>query len=1136
MKKYCKCAGGYLNQLYSWKIFKFMRNTLLLIFITVLQAHASDSYSQKTKLTLNLNDVTVSQVLEEIQNTSEFNFLFNAKLVDVERKVSISMEDTKLSEILASLFSGTGVNYLIYDKQIILTPSDVKPISEALQQQRITGTVVGKDGAPIPGVNVVVTGTTLGTLTDVSGKYSIEIPKGSKSLTFSFIGMGNQVIVLGALTQINVTMIDEAMGLEEVVIVGYGTQKRSAVVGSIVSIKKDEIQSITTPNIVTGLAGKLPGLTVTQRTGEPGSYTTVFDIRGFGNPLVVVDGIVREDFTRFDPNDIENISVLKDATAAVYGIKAANGVILITTKKGNISKPVVTYSAGYDFVTPIQLPKSLSSSEWATLTTEYEINSGKAPGATTFTAADIQKYADGSDPLNYPNTNWLKVISHKYTTINRHNINIEGGTERIKYFTSLGYMYESGVWKSNDLNYRKYNVRSSITSKLTNNLTAQLNIDAILEKKNEPKYQAWNVYLTALNVYPNLPVYANNNPNYLQDVTYPNNPLGDSDADYTGYIRNNKQTFQGNFSLNYNVAAIQGLSAKAMFGYFTTNNFTKTYFKLCPEYTYDKTTGTYNVANVQNDPASLRGDYYPFLRTTLLGQISYDKVFSEKHNLSASLIFEERHEKSDNMYALKEFSIGVDQFFAGVSANSVVNSSNIYENRNQNVIGKLNYIYASKYIFESGFNYGGSSKFPTGSRWGFFPYVSAGWRISEENFIKNNISIVNNLKLRASWGQMGDDGASTYQFLTGYDYPVGNYVFNDKVVGGLGFRGMPNPNITWFTVTTKNIGFDLGLLKDLISVEFDLFRRDRSGLLATRVLTIPGTVGAGLPQENLNSDMRQGFELVIGHRNTIGELTYKVSASMTYSRGQFTNVERSPDGNSYLNWRNNITDRWTNIAWGYKYIGQFQSKEEALSSPTQDNQGNRTLNPGSLKYEDVNRDGMINSLDQVPIGRGGFPDAIFALNVSMAWKNLDLSIFAQGASRYDYTYTSPLYNTPLQWGRNSMKEFMDRWHHEDLYDANSPWVAGYYPSTGYLPSDKYVSRFWRQDASYLRLKNIEIGYTLKNAFLERASIQKIRFSLSGFNLFTLTKIKYVDPEQDPNGWGNWYPISRTVNFGLNVTF
>ena len=456
------------------------------------------------------------------------------------------------------------------------------------------------------------------------------------------------------------------------------------------------------------------------------------------------------------------------------------------------------------------------------------------------------------------------------------------------------------------------------------------------------------------------------------------------------------------------------------------------------------------------------------------------------------------------------------------------------------MIGRLNYGYSLKYLFEFGFNYSGSSRFPKAKRWGFFPYTSVGWRISEEGFVKDNFPFITNLKLRGSYGIMGDDGSSSFQFLTGYNYPSATYIVGNKAVSGLGFRGMPNPNITWFTSTAKNIGLDLSLFEGLISMQFDLFRRDRSGLLGTRALSIPQSVGAALPLENINKDMRRGFELGITHTKKLGKLTYDISGNVTYSRGQRTYVDRAPDGNSYTNWRNNPTDRWDNMVWGYKLIGQFQTVEEILASPVMDGQGNRTLRPGDFKYEDLNHDGMISALDQTTIGRGLIPEIDYGFNIALSWKKLDMAIFFQGAANSNSYYeASGFLYQPLKWGRNSLHAFFDRWHHEDIYDVNSPWIPGYYPATGGLPSvpsNMLASVFWKPEASYLRLKNIEIGYTVENSFLKKAGIQDMRINVSGFNLHTWTKMKFLDPEQNPADRGNSYPLTRNFNIGLNITY
>lgn len=1000
------------------------------------------------------------------------------------------------------------------------------------QDFTVRGTVADSlSGEALPGVSVTQPGRRGGVSTDESGNFQLNVSGPDAVLVFSFLGYRTKKVGLEGETLVEVRLVTDAASLDEVVVVGYGEQKKVSVTGAIATVGNEEVKSIPTSNVVTGLAGRLPGLRVTQRTGEPGAYATSFDIRGFGTPLVVIDGVVRDrgSFARLDPNDIESISVLKDASAAVYGIQAANGVILVTTKKGHQGKPTISYTANYEWQQVTDAPEVGNAYQFAVLTTENEINGGRAPGETTFSQEDIQKFQEGT----YPSTDWYGVVARDFSTMHRHNLNVSGGSERISYYTSLGYLNEEGLWKSGDLNYQRYNLRSNVTGQITEGLEAELFIEGMMETKNEPGEAAWNVFkFTWMNI-PTFPVYANNNPDYLQDMTYPWHPLAMTTADIGGYTQSKTRFFQGNVTLNYNVPFLEGLNAKIRTSFYSEGLFRKTWKKKYELYDYDKLEEEYVLRGIQNNPSNLTEDYRPMERLSVLGQLSYGRLFAGAHNVNATLVFEERHEKNDNMWARKRFAIDIDQFFAGISDNQEVNSSGIYEFANQSVIGRLNYDYQSKYLAEFGFNYGGSSRFPKGKRWGFFPFVSAGWRLSEEPFIRDNLPFITNLKIRGSWGQMGDDGASSFQFLTGYNYPSGNYVFDGDVISGLGFRGMPNPNITWYSVTTKNLGVELEIKNGLFSAEVDLFQRDRSGLLATRLLTIPGTVGAELPQENLNEDMRRGVELVVGHVKRSGGFRYDISANVTYTRGQPSKLERNPEANSYLNWRRNPLDRWDNMTWGYEYIGQFRTYEEIYDSPVQDGQGNRTLRPGDFKYEDVNKDGEITSLDEIPIARSHIPDVSYGLNLRMAWKRFDLSLLLQGAARFNFQYIEQL-RAPLPWGRNSLTMFMDRWHHEDIYDTSSPWVPGKYPATNYPASNNWSSEFWWPDASYVRLKSLEIGYTA-DELLEKTGIQ-LRVFASGFNLFTLSGLDYVDPEKDPNTYNYLYPLMRVYNLGVNVTF
>ncbi|MDQ6477142.1 TonB-dependent receptor [Dyadobacter sp. LHD-138] len=1130
--------------LFSRLALKFVRLTFMQLMLSALLVSVVSAREGKTqellnqRITIKKKQETIKSILLEIEKSLDVKFLYSSNILNPNQKITFSVKNETLGAVLTKILKPLDLGYEVSDKQII-----IKPILVPLEQKRqaslttsarmdslVKGIVIDEKGEALPGVNVLLKGTQRGTVTDEKGNFSIDVSDAVRTLVFSYVGFLSQEVDVNNASSLKISLLADQKSLEEVVVVGYGTQKRSSILGSVASVSADEIKAITSSNIVNGLAGKLPGLRVTQRTSEPGAYNTAFDIRGYGAALIVVDGVVRDDFNRFDPNEIESISVLKDASAAVYGIKAANGVVLVTTKKGSTSgKPVITYSTKYEIAKILKMPEVGDAYQFAVLTTENEIFQGKGIGSTTFSKEDIEKFKDGT----YPSTDWLDVAFNKYGNLMHHNLNVTGGNDKVKYFASAGYLNEMGLYKSKDLNYQKYNVRSSVSINLTDNLSAQLNIDAMSENRNESSYPAANVmHYTWMNK-PTFSTYANNTAPYMQDFSYPFHPIAVTTADIGGYRKTKTLTVQANASVDYKFRKIEGLKLRGMFSYYTRPSFEKLWNKRYSVYTYDPLTETYLETGVQNSPSRLTGNYFTLNRSTMMGQADYSKTFADKHNLNVALVYEQRREQTDNMSATKEFAIDVDQFFAGVSANAQINSGNIYENANKNFIGRVNYNFSSKYLVEAGFNYGASSRFPSESRWGFFPFVSGGWIISQENFFKDALPFVTSLKIRGSWGKMGDDGASSFQFLTGYNYPSGNFVFNNNVVSGLGFRGAANPNITWFTATTKNLGIDLSLFNRKLSFEFDVFQRDRSGLLGTRTLSLPASVGAALPQENLNSDMRRGFELVVTHQNRVGELAYSVSGNVTYTRGKMTYIDRAPDGNSYTNWRNNTTDRWNNFFWGYNQIGQFKTQQEVYESPVQDGQGNRTLRPGNIKYEDLNHDGIIDAGDMKPIGRDNTPEIFFGLNVTLNWRKFDLAVFAQGAANFNIPWQFQM--NPLNWGRNSMTLVFDRWHHEDIFDPSSPWVEGKYPPINWAPSDTWESTFWRTNASYLRLKNLEIGYTIENpSVFGKKILDRVRISASGFNVLTLTKedLSARDPEQQVGG----YPLTKSYNLGLSVTF
>ena len=591
---------------------------------------------------------------------------------------------------------------------------------------------------------------------------------------------------------------------------------------------------------------------------------------------------------------------------------------------------------------------------------------------------------------------------------------------------------------------------------------------------------------------------------------------------------------------------IPGLSAKVMFSYLTKVEETKNFQKEFYLYSHDQASDKYNKVFTGNSPSALYRKDYTSEQNLLQFSLNYNRSFMDKHNISALFLYEQREDLDDYVSAYRQFAIdALDQINAGMDKNKTNNGVES-ELANVSFVGRINYDYMSKYLFEFAFREDGSAKFYKNNRWGFFPSVSAGWRLSEEAFIKNNTSIIDNLKLRASYGVMGDDQAldrdgnatvKAFQYLTGYNYPGGtNYIFGSDVINSVITKGLANLDYTWLTSKIVNVGIDASLWNRMLEVNFDVFYRKRDGLIAYRSGSLPNTFGASFPQENLNSDDYRGFELVLGHTNKIGDWTYSVKGNMSFTRIKDRHIEQADPISSYTNWRNNRSDRWQNMEFGYKYVGQFQNQEEINNWAVQDGAGNTTLMPGDLKFEDFNGDGVINEYDLQPIGRSNTPEIYFGLDLSASWKGFDLSILMQGATNYS-TRMDGIMGYALFNGSSALECFMDRWHRADLYDPNSEWIPGKYPSTynSGKESNKRTSTFNTISSYYLRVKNLEFGYTFPSKWMSQAGISNLRLYVSGNNLLTFDNLPFGDPEA-PSSDRILYPQLRIWNVGVNVTF
>ena len=1133
------------------QIFRIMKLTLILCFLAITQILAVNSYSQTAKLSLKMEDATVKDVLLEIEKNSEFYFLYSNKLIDVNRRVNVNLNDKSINEVLDQLFEGEQVNYSIVDRQIILSPekiyeSEIMP--ESQQEKGVTGKVTDSKGIPLPGVTVLVKGTTHGTVTDANGLYDLSPVDEDDIIVYSFIGMITQEIRVGSLASINVSMVVDAIGIEEVVAIGYGTQKKVNLTGSVATIQSEELVKVPTANVSEVLTGKAPGLFIKQNQGVPGADYSTISIRGYDSPLILVDG-VESSWSRMDPNEIESISILKDAAAAVYGSRAGNGVILITTKRGNSDKPTVTYSNSFTFQQPTTVPEFVPSWKYAELFREGEFNNQLA---YTYTEEDIQKFMDGNDP-NYPNENWYKAAFRSWSPMQSHNLGVRGGNEKVKYYLTVGYLNQSGMYKSGDLSFNRYNARSNIDAQVSDRLSVSLDLSFRNELSKSPQAAGGNftsIEQTWINLKTALPMYSATLPDPEKGGAYSGflarSPVAQTISDLTGFSDDNQRYFFGKISLNYKIPGIDGLEATAALHYTANEKYTKTQDKPFEVFSYNYDSNEYtswgmNGTNSLSEKTSRYTKLYPMI------SLNYDKTFGD-HSVKGLLLAEGIDTDYSFLTAsrINLLSVEVPYLFAG-SPDNLTNNGGAIETGRMSYVGRGNYSYKGKYLIEGTFRYDASHKFPTDSQWGFFPSVSVGWRLSEESFIKDKASWLDNFKLRASYSKSGNDNVDAFKYLTGYEILTATtsvYVFGSDVYRLIQSTGLPNPEITWLDMTNYNVGFDASVSNGLLGVEFDWFFRITDNIFGEPLESFPSTFGAELPELNLNSTDDRGFELTLTHRNKIGnDFTYNVSGMVSYARQKYRRWSESPydDPDEIRIYQK--TGKYTNRWIGYKSDGIFMSQEEIDNHPVdQDQAGNSTLRPGDIKYIDLNDDKVIDWRDQDEIGYGTFPDLTYGLNLQAEYKGFSVTALFQGASMFN-SMISDVLRGPFQNNSNPYEyHYKYRWQPdpdnpgENINpDAKLPAVLA--DGTGTNTNNNKASDFWLKDATYLRLKNLNISYSIPNKLTNKVGIRNVSVFVAGSNLFTLSKLgiykKSVDPEA--TDYQKFYPPVKTISCGLNIS-
>ena len=1007
-------------------------------------------------------------------------------------------------------------------------------IEQADKDITVNGTVIDEFDMPVIGASIIIKGESgVGTITDFNGKFTLSVPSDAV-LQISYIGYKTTEIAVNRQQVLKVVLQEDTETLDEVVVVGYGIQKKASVTGSVAAISSDKLTEVKTTNVTNMLAGRLPGLRAVQRSGSPGDDEASVDIRGYGDMLVIVDGVER-DYSQLDPNDIESISILKDAAAAVYGFKGSNGVLLVTTKKGTEQKAKIEYNGYVGIQQTTRYPKMMNAYQYASLYNEAIYNDNPWIGQNAYSQEQLDSYKNGT-----AGTDWWNETMRNSAPQTSHNLSVTGGSEKVKYYMSVGYMGQEGILQSNDWNYRRYNVRSNISAEIAKGLTVDLNLSGRYDNRQRP-YDAGNIFRSAQMAKPTYSVYANDNPDYWGATGDMPNPVHVSDSDNSGNEDRMRREFNSSLSITWEVPWVKGLIAKAMMAYDYKNTEYKTWRKDLTEYTYDAATDTHTGKDVYT--AHLESQLENYVKPTYQFSLNYNNTFAKVHNVGAMMVWEMYDDKTSYVTGERDFAIGlIPDLDYGNETNQVA-SGKTQRTAHAGLVGRLNYDYANRYLLEFNFRYDGTYKFQSGKRWGFFPGISAGWRVSEEDFFKDWLPNMDNLKLRGSYAKVGDEGDfDAFQYLEGYETGSTYIMGSNGVTSGLATTGMANTWLTWYESRIMNFGFEASYNRGIISMEFDWFRRNRSGLPATRTGSLPTTFGEDMPQENLNSDINKGFEIVIGHKYSIGDFNYSISANFSTTRIMYDYVEREASTNKYDNWRNNTNNRYKDIRWGKKVIGQFTSYEEILNSPIQDENGNRTLMPGDLKFEDYNNDGIIDDKDTQPIGHGDTPRMYYGLNINTEYKGFDLTAFFQGAAGHDIFVSGDILDPFIQQGLGNGLELMtDRWHREDPTDPYSEWIPGYMPAprVAGVANNRSSNSWSLHDASYLRLKTVELGYTLPKSLTAKAFIERVRFYVNCNNLLTFTSndpmMKSIDPENN-DSYMRYYPQMRTYNFGVNVTF
>lgn len=1089
-----------------------MRITGVLLFICLFQAAAIESYSQSAKVSVKAEQIALSELFSLIEKQSEFLFFYVDSDVKDVQIYNVHARNKKIEDILDQALQGTDLTYSIHDRNVNIVKRNLQ---EPQQQRTVTGKVIDEQGQPVIGANIVEKGTTNGVVTNMNGEFTIQARPGS-ILQISYIGYLTQEEPVGNKNQINVMLVEDLHSIDEVVVVGYGTQKKANLTGAVSSVSITDMGKRQVGQTSLALQGLVPGLVVTQRSGQPGADGGTISIRGkttLGNndALILIDG-VETSINNLDPSSIESISVLKDAaSSAIYGSRAANGVILITTKRADTDRFSVSYSGYVGWQDPTDLPEKVGAIDHMLMTNQAYTNIGKSP---LYSEDYINEYRQNmmSDPDRYPDTDWYKESLTNNGLQQNHFVTLSGGSKKIRALASVGYLHQNGVIENS--NFKRYTFRLNTDMDISEKFSARIDAYATLTKRTEPSRS------DAFHWMSRIPA---NQAGVLSSGLWGEGWNGDNPIAFTndgGLKKQDSPSAILNFNLTYKPVEWLTIQGNYSPNYWETH--TNNFNKMVQTYKYD---GSPYYRSPQKSTLNDQSDRN--LRNLLSATVTFDKTFGV-HGLKLLGGYQQEDFRNDGHRGYRENYAFPD--YPVLDAGGEENQKAYgwaSEWALQSLFGRINYDYKGKYLFEANVRYDGSSRFAKGNRWGIFPSFSAGWRISEENFWNPLRSVVDNLKIRGSWGQLGNQNVMNKDNNAIDPYPFSSdvnlgtkYIFNKAVYSGAAITDMANANITWETTSVTDIGIDATLFGKF-NITADYFYKVTNDILLK--LDVPLIIGMNAPSQNAGKIENRGWELGLSYADRAGDFNYRATFNISDVKNKILDLKGvNETGLTVSREGEEMYSIYALEAIGYIQPEDYDADGNYLGATQYGNFG-----PGDIKYNDLNGDGVINSSDRKVIGTT-IPRYTFGLSLYGEYKGVDLSMLIQGVGKANgYIYGQGIQTFIM--GGTVQEQHKDSWTPENR-NAKFPRLA-FNES-----NNEQNSSFWMKDASYLRMKNIQVGYTIPAHLLKKASISQLRLYVSGDNLLTFDKFWKGFDVEAPVGNGGYYPQMRTISLGVDIKF